>query len=298
MNLQALLSSRKAAVWVLSMCQTVPPTAALGVTRTLARLIAASRATPAVQAVRLNQNVVHGGSLDREQLDQAALQCWQFITLGFYELFHALKRPEQMPHRVAFPPMVEEIIQRSREARHGLVICGVHLTSFDFVAQATYLHGLQAHILSVPAPNETIAWQHELRRRVGMEIVDADVGTIRASIRRIQAGETLVTGIERPMPGLKHSLRFFGRPAYLPTHHISIGLRAGVPLVVFAPVRLADGSFTLYTTEYLNLKPYSDHEQEIVCNAEYVLEAAQELILQAPTQWGMTHPVWRDVPTL
>jgi lauroyl/myristoyl acyltransferase len=197
-----------------------------------------------------------------------------------------------MARRVHFPPRVEEIIQRSREGRHGQIICGVHLTSFDFVAQAAYLNGLKAHVLSVAAPNETIAWQHDLRRSAGMEILDADLGNIRRSIARLADGESLVTGIDRPTPGLKHLVHFFGRPTYLPTHHITMGLRAKVPVIVLAPVRQADGTFTILTSDYIPLVSHADREREIVSNAEHVLDCAQQLIAQAPTQWGMTHPLW------
>ena len=40
---------------------------------------------------------------------------------------------------------------------------------------------------------------------------------------------------------------------------------------------------------------YADLVQEIVSNAEAVLEVLEGVILRAPDQWAMFYPVWPDV---
>ncbi len=295
MNLQAVLNSRAAAVWVLSVCRRIPPPFGVALSKRIAWLIANNPALPSVSAVRVNQYIVHGAALNAAQLDRAALDCWRNITLGFYEFFHWLERPQALHQLVDFSPAVEAVIERSQAGKHGQIVCGVHLSGFDLVLQGAYLHGLRAFVLSVPSPSAAINWQHSLRRRVGMEILDANLLTMRASLRRLEAGESLLTGIDRPIPGLKHCMNFFGRPTYLPTHHITLGLRAGVPLVLLAPLRHDDGRFEILVSEHIDLKPYSDRDKEIVCNANRVLEAAQAMIGLAPTQWAVTHPVWTQV---
>ena len=39
----------------------------------------------------------------------------------------------------------------------------------------------------------------------------------------------------------------------------------------------------------------SDRDEEILMNAEKVLEVAEVMIRQAPEQWSMFYPVWPDV---
>lgn len=296
MELQRLLNSRKAGEWVLRICRIVPPKTGTLLSRWVAGRIASNQQAEAVQAVRLNQWMVSGGSLSGTSLDRAALACWQFITFSFYELFHYIDFPEQLQQKVDFSPQVEALIARSRDIRPGagpgLILAGVHLAGFDLVAQAATLHGLRAIALSLPQASDSIEWQHQFRRKVGMEIMPANLANLKSTIQRLAAGEIVLTGIDRPMPGLKYRPLFFGQPACLPTQHITLALKTNAPIVVLAPIRGADGRYTVCTSEFLTLRHYRDHTETIVCNAERVLEAAAALICKAPRQWSITHSIW------
>ncbi len=295
MDMQRLLNSRRMGSAVLGLCRAIPPGLGLRLTQFVAARIAASRETQAVQAVRSNQWVIHREALTPAELDRTALECWQSIARSFYELFHTCSSPAQLQSLVVFSPEMEALIARSQEAHQGMILAGVHLSGFDIVAQATAQRGLRAGVLSLPQASPAVEWQHSFRRQAGMEILPPSLANLRRAIQRLEAGEFMLTGIDRPMPDLKHCLKFFGRPAHLPTHHITLALRARVPIIVMAPVRGPDDRYRLYLSEELFLRPYSDRDQEIECNAERVLETAAALISQAPRQWAVTRPVWPEV---
>lgn len=295
MDMQRLLNSRRLGGAVFGLCRVLPPGLGLYLAQWIASRIAASRGTPAVQAVRANQWVVNGERLNPLELDQAVLECWQSIARSFYELFHYYSSPETLQSLVVFPSEAETLIARSREARQGMILAGVHLSGFDIMAQAASLRGLRAAVLSLPQPGPAVEWQHSFRRQVGMEILPPTLANLRHTLQRLAAGESMLTGIDRPAPGLKHCLNFFGHPARLPTHYVTLALRAHVPIIVLAPLRGSDGRYRLSLSEELVMRSYSDRDQEIECNAERVLEAAADLIVQAPRQWAVTHPIWPDV---
>ena len=69
---------------------------------------------------------------------------------------------------------------------------------------------------------------------MGLEILPATIANIRQLIRRLQAGEMVITGVDRPTSDLKYHPVFFGRPAQLPTHYIYLALKAHVPIVLLA----------------------------------------------------------------
>jgi phosphatidylinositol dimannoside acyltransferase len=295
MDMQGLLNSRRAGAGALWLCQHIPPGFGYRLSRLIATRIAANQETQAVRAVRQNQWVVHGEKPSLSELDQNVLECWQAITRSFFDLFHNLNRPSRLQSLVAYTPEVEALVARTREARHGVVIAGVHLAGFDIVAQAAALQGLRATVLSLPETTDAVDWQHEFRRKAGMEILPANLANLRYSLNQLAAGRSLLTGIDRPMPELKHQPCFFGRPARLPTHHITLALKAKVPVVVLAAVWEPEGRYRVYSSGELELISYSDRNREILCNAERVLEAASELIRKAPNQWAITHPVWPQV---
>jgi lauroyl/myristoyl acyltransferase len=196
---------------------------------------------------------------------------------------------------VEFTPRALELIENSRQSKKGAIVAGVHLSNFDLVAQAAALRGLRAVGLSLPEPDEAVEWQHKYRRRSGIEILPASMANIRQVIERLQAGETVLTGIDRPQNGLKYHPRFFGRQAHLPVHYIHIGLKAHVPLVVMAAIWGADNVYHILSSDDIQLEHFPDHQEEIQINSERVLQIAESFILQAPLQWASFHPVWPEI---
>lgn len=167
------------------------------------------------------------------------------------------------------------------------------MSGFDIVSQAAARRGLRVIALSLPEETQTVAWQHEFRRRSGLEILPGTLANLRLALQRLSAGEIVMTGIDRPTPGLKYRPRFFGHPAPLPTHHIYLAQKARVPVMVFAT--MFDGQhYRILASEELKLHSHPNRNEEMTCNAELVLKAAEALICQAPHQWVVPLPVWPD----
>ncbi|MDI6694722.1 MAG: lysophospholipid acyltransferase family protein [Anaerolineales bacterium] len=300
MDLQAILNSQTAGKLAFHLSRRLPPKFGSWIAGVIARWIAAQRETLLVQAIRGNQWVVSGrissgALLSAEQLDRAAQETLTYLALAFYQLFRNFESAEALQQLVCFTPQVEEVIARSREGRHGVLVAGLHMAGFDLVAQAAALRGFRGVALSLPQTSQAVEWQHAFRRRSGLEILPANVANLRQAARRLSQGETILTGIDRPMPGLKYRPLFFDRPALLPTHHVYLALKAGAPVIVMGAMLKPDGRYHFLSSDYIQLRPYEDRAQEMVCNAERLLEAAEEIIRQAPRQWAVPHPVWPEV---
>jgi KDO2-lipid IV(A) lauroyltransferase len=291
MALQTFLNSRRAAKLAFWLSRLLPQHAGLRLTQRIARRVATRQDLPLVQALRLNQWVVAGGRLHTPELDRAVQECLEQVGFAFFHLFRSSQDTAALDELVAFNDRIDEIIARSQEKRHGLMVAGLHMSGFDLVSQAAARRGLRAIALSLPEENSTVAWQHEFRRRSGLEILPGTLPNLRHALQRLSAGELVLTGIDRPTPGQKYRPCFFGRPAPLPTHHIYLAQKAGVPVVVMSTV--FDGQrYQILTSEELRLKTYPNRSEEMTLNAECVLQAAEAMICQAPQQWVVPHPVW------
>lgn len=300
MSLQSLITSQRAGQLALILCRIAPPRFGLWLADYLADQLARSKMSPNVQATRSNLWVASGKQLDAAGLDQWTGECWRTVTRSNYRLFHNYSRPGGLLKYVDFGPQVLDIIERSKEGRHGLVVCGVHMGGFDLVVQAAARQGLKAGVLTLPEADDAIEWQHGFRRRAGLEMLPGTIANLKNAIQRLREGQTILTGIDRPMLTLKYKLNFFGYPAALPTHHVTLALRANVPVVVLAPVMLPlekTGGICYYViaSEPIPMQANSDRTKEIVCNGERVLEVASALILRAPQQWAVFHPLWPQV---
>lgn len=294
MNLQALLTDRRAGKLAFSLSCLIPAAWGPPLARRIAGRIASAPDAPTVDALRLNRWVVSEGRLDGPALDAAARRSLEQMAEAFFHLFRSASRPQSLGRFVEFSPQVEELITRSRQKRHGLMVVGVHMAGFDLVLQAISAAGAQVLGLSLPQANEAIEWQHAFRRQAGLEILPASIANLRQVIERLGGGEMAVTGIDRPMAGLKYRPRFFGRPALLPTHHVYLALKARVPVMVLAALRGPDGIYRVSASPEIRLRGDTDRSREMLSNAERILEVAAEMICRSPDEWVVPHPVWPE----
>jgi lauroyl/myristoyl acyltransferase len=297
MNLQRLLNSRQAGIWALRISKFLPPPVGVRFAQFIAGRIALNRELPLVRAIRLNRWVISGEQLAGADLDRAARENLEYIARSYYTLFHYLSDPAALQKQVEFSPSIEALIARSQEKKYSVVGAGLHLSNFDLVLQATAIHGMRGLGLTLPDEienREAVQWQHTFRRQSGVQLLPASVPNFRQAVRRLQAGETVLTGIDRPVASAKFYPLFFGRPAHVPIHHIHLALAAKAPVMVFAALQRPDGIYQILASEEIKLQAYSDRQVELLCNAERVLEVAESFIRQAPDQWSITLPAWPE----
>ena len=294
MDLQQILNSRNAGMFVFRVSRFLPPALGQRLAYGIADYLSSRTDLALVEALKVNRWVINGGNLSSKQLNQAVKQNLRHIAHSFYTLFHYMDNSEELQKLVSFPPRIEELILRSQHREEGVIVLGLHMSNFDLVFQAAAYQGLRAVGLSLPEASEAIEWQHGFRRMAGIEILPFSIPIFRQLITRLKNGETVVTGIDRPIGGTRISPRFFGRPARLPVHHIHLALKADVPVIIMGAILSPDGVYQIRSSDYVTLRHFADHQTEILWNAEMVLEIAADIIRQAPEQWAVIHPVWTD----
>lgn len=289
---QAIINSRLGVGLALGMARSLPPWAGHRIARVAADVVASQKAWGLVQAVRENQWVVHGGNLNSSELDRTVQETFRNTARCIYDLYHFIHDQDRLLEMIEFDSISLDIIQRSQKRETGLIIVGVHSCSFDIVMQAASLRGLDALVITLPQLNPGYQWQTEMREKVGMEILPASVSTLHEAVHRLKNGGMVMTALDRPIQGLKHRPRFFGRPASLPVHYIQLALKANVPVRVASGLLRSDGSYSFLISEPIVMIPCPNRDEEIVSNAERALKVAEQMICRSPDQWAMFYPVW------
>ncbi len=171
---------------------------------------------------------------------------------------------------------------------------GTHGNPFDLVLRTLTLQGMRPLILTIPDPQGSQRVEYEMRKKTGMNLAPASLGTLRQAIRHLQQGGVVLTGIDRPIPKPKCRPQFFGRPADLPTHHVYLAAKAHVPVMVIATIWKLEGTNDIFTSDLIEMESHPDPNVEMLRNAEKVLSIGEVFIRQAPRQWTMTLPVWPE----
>jgi KDO2-lipid IV(A) lauroyltransferase len=247
------------------------------------------------QIVRCNQWVVHGDNLTHSDLDGLVKNTFRSIATSIFDFYHTINNPSASLRLIEEHPAAVEFIKRPEFGERGVVIAGIHMSNFDMAFQVGGLAGIKAMSLTVTEFNAAYKKQYEMRKKSGLNVVPASIGSIKRAVEHLKGGGLVITAVDWPDPNSAYRPKFFGYPAALPVHYVFLALKAHVPIVVAAIRKRPDGKYYFYFSEPIEMLPYPDRQQEIIRNVEKILHVAEEIIRNDPCQWSMTFPVWPDM---
>lgn len=280
--------------------ETFPPRLGYRIARSLARLLTWFENSDLSQAIRANQWVAQGEDLSHPELVAATQAVLTHAGKCYYDLYHTWRDEQALLEMVPNCPAIEDFIDYTQSGR-GTLVVAPHLSNFDLVVRALAAYGLKAKILTLENPSGGKKVQNKLRATTGLDITPLDGSGVYVDvIKHLKAGGVAATGVDRPFPKRKkkHQVNFMGRPSALPVGYIRLALAADVPITVVAAQKIAPQTYNLLNSGPLPLQRYQDRVQEVVKNAEMVLEVIAEYIHRAPEQWLMYYPVWPEVMEL
>lgn len=291
-DLQQVINSSFGLRLVSVLARTLPPRLGHSIADTVAEGIARRRDSPLVRAVRANQWVVRGERLEAEALTQAVRDTFRHSAHSIFDLYHYIHDSEATGKLIVLDLPFQQIAQRPEFDRRGLIVLGLHLSSFDLVLQWLCKQGMKPLVLTIPEPQGGRRIEYKLRKQIGMNLVPTSVGSLRAALKHLRQGGMVLTGIDRPIPRPEACPRFFGRPAALPLHHIFLATKAHVPVIIAVAHHGGDGKYHVFSSDLIEMDAYSDHEEGLLRNAEKVLRMAEGFIRPVPAQWLVPLPVW------
>ena len=294
-DLQQVINSPIALHFASFLGRVIPPGLGYPICDLIADWIATRRDSKLIQAVRVNQWMVHGASLEKEVLDKVVWETFRNNARNLYDLYHYIQNPEATQRIISLDSAARGLIERPKFSDRGLVIIGLHLSNFDLVLQSICRQGFKIMVLTIPDPQGGRRVEYEMRRRTGMNLVPASVSALRQAVKHLERGGIVLTGMDRPVPDPKYCPRFFGHAAPLPIHSIYLALKACVPVVIMAVIQQTDGLYHVMASEPTEMEVYPENGTEILRNAENVLKQMEDFIRLAPLQWNMFLPVWPDM---
>jgi lauroyl/myristoyl acyltransferase len=260
----------------------------------VAARIATRQDSSMIQAVRANQWVVRGETLKKEVLDQAVLETLRNSARSIFDLYHYMQNPKATGHLIVLDPASQALIRRPEFDKRGLMLVGLHLSNFDLAIQWFIRQGMKPLVLTIPNPQGGRRREYEVRKKMGLNLVPASFAALRQALKHLQQGGVVMTGIDRPIPAPRVRPLFFGRPAALPIHHVSLAVKAKVPVMIIVTNLQPDGKYHMLTSDLIEMDPHRDRATEEIQNAEKVLGIAERFIRQAPQQWSIALPVWPE----
>lgn len=260
--------------------------------------IARNHTTAIYRHIRCNQSVVRGLPIDSPELDKAVKDVLTNAGRGYYELYHRLGQGQQaIIETVTFSPMLSRYIEQGQEKGIGTVIVSPHIGNFDLGLFAFAAAGFSIQVITYAMPPGGYELQNKLRANAGYIITPAGSDAVKQAINRLNEGGVIATGVDRPIKDVPDDkrIKFFGRPAPLPTGYIRLALSTNSQVILIEVVPIGANRLVVEVLPPLEMIVTGSRTQDAVVNTEMVLSKAEEIIRKRPDDWMMFHPVWPDL---
>jgi len=297
MSMQDFFNSKLSVRFSILIGRYLPKKWGYGFGRLLGSLIGSVNQWDINQSIRLNQYVVQGEKLTRAELIQSTKNVLTHAGRCYYDLYHYIDKPKELNKLVPMTEQMEDFIQLSNQ-NQGYLVVAPHLSNFDLVVSRLVRGGFNGRVLSYPNPASGYQLQNEIRKSYGLKLSHlGDSGIEKEIIDYLKAGGVVATGVDRPVPRRKkrHYVNFFGRPSPLPLGYITTALAADVPIIVVTAYMLPDGRYGFKKSQPIHLREFDNKLENILRNAERVLEEIELFIKQTPEQWLMYYPAWPEL---
>lgn len=259
-------------------------------------LICRSR-TASHRIVRANLSQVLGPEAPAPTLDTATRHVFYTLLRSSFDLFRTAQRPlEELVAMVEFPEEARALALAQLESDRGAILVFAHLGSFDLagLALANLMPGLQ--IITLPDPPPGFQMTNELRALAGTTVTPLSSKALRQAIKTLRAGGVVALAGDRPVSELDEPVRFFGRPARVPSGHVRLALKTGATLVVaYCTLSPETNRYTVRAEPPMEMVRTGNREEEVALNMRRVLDALETVIHRWPDQWQMFVPVWPEL---
>jgi KDO2-lipid IV(A) lauroyltransferase len=262
------------------------------VARAISAAVAARWYSPVVKAVRLNQAVIHDFKLSRRELTRAVDQVFLYQSRALYNFYHYLDRLDRIEELVTISPRMQRMMDSGNQGGRGTFMLIPHLSGFDLGGLLLAARGFKFLTLSYPNPPKGYEMQNQLRNDRGEEVMPMSFQSMQLARERLQAGGTVLTGIDRPLPGSGYHPLFFGQPAELPVAYMKLALKTNARVSVIGFQTLPDLTYEIDASDEIPLVHDEDPKKELEDNAARVLKVAEGYIRKNPASWAMFYPVW------
>ena len=292
MRFQEFVNSQAVVRLGVLIAQHAPRWVGYGVARCIATLLVLRR-PQLYWIVRSNLVRVLGPCVGRQALHRAVYQVFCHAGQAYYDLFRAVGQPVSV-HRslVHIPDAALARVTANLAPGRGVLLVGPHVSNFNLGILAMAAHGLSTQVLSLSNPVAGHRTVNRLLIESGIEVTPISAESLRAAVRRLEAGGLVFTGADYPTTEGGELVEFFGEPALLPVGPARLCLLARVPVLVGACFWDRQRGYAMDITGPVQARHTGDRRADVLDCARRIAEAMELYVRAYPTQWLMFQRIW------
>ena len=163
----------------------------------------------------------------------------------------------------------------------GVIVASAHLGPISVVGQVLVAHGYETVLPVETERSEVQRAVNRARAAIGLQLVRAD--TPLAVVRALRGGKVLGLLADRAVTGV-------GEPL-IPSAHIALGLRTGVPVSPAFSLRLGHALVAAFEPP-LDLRSTGDRDADVRAGVAQWVRVLETYVHRYPEQWTVFERVW------
>jgi KDO2-lipid IV(A) lauroyltransferase len=229
-----------------------------------------------------------------ERRTEVAKQSFRSVAYYYADLAH-LPRMDMsrfIEERLILHGVEERLLPAMRRGEGAIMLSG-HYGNPEFVLQAAIPLGIRGSAVTEPVePPRLAKMMNDIRSTHGVEFLPVGVSGVKHMIRTIRGGGAIALMGDRDIEGPRMLLPFFGRPAWMPTGPIELGLRTGVPIYPSFCWRRERYRIEAFFEEPLEIERTEDLEADVRSAALKWIARFEHYLREDPGQWFVLERIW------
>lgn len=207
---------------------------------------------------------------------------------NYLEVFR-LSRTDAATLRATIEKRGWEHFTTAQARGQGVILASAHLGPVSVVGQVLVAFGYQTVLPVETEHSEVHRAVNRARAAMGLQLIRAD--TPMAVVRALREGKVLGLLADRAVTGVGERVPFCGADALIPSAHIALGLRTGVPVIPAFSLRLG-GALVASFEPPLELRSTGDRHADVRAGVEQWAAVLETYVRRYPEQWTVFERVW------
>jgi KDO2-lipid IV(A) lauroyltransferase len=171
----------------------------------------------------------------------------------------------------------------------GVIVASAHLGPISVVGQVLVAYGYPTVLPVEMEHSEVQRAVNRARAAIGLQVVRAD--TPLAVVRALREGKVLGLLADRAVTGVGERVPFFDGEALIPSAHIALGLRTGVPVIPAFSLRIGRALVASFEPP-LELRSTGDRGADVRAGVAQWAVVLASYVRRYPEQWTVFERVW------
>ena len=246
------------------------------------------------RAIRSNQAVVQDLPYESPELEGVVERVLQRAGRGLADFFTALGGGlEKFPETISIEDHLIEDAKRSHSEGKGIMLCGLHMSSFNLILLDLVKFGVEVQVLSFANPGGGYKSDNYIRRRYGAHVTPITTQSLREAVRRLKNNGLVMTAVDRPDVG-GEKLNFFGRPTEIAVGHARMAVMTGADVIVGVCTMVDEGKYIITGPPIIRPEITGDVKADSLRLAQQIVDKLEGYIRDRPEEWVMYFPLWPE----